>query len=52
MAALGGYLASDNTLSYEVVDQTLRANLDPSKHKVLEPNLKTIRAGMDAVATA
>jgi len=52
MAALGGYLAADNTLSYEVVDQTLRANLDPSKHKVLEPNLKTIRAGMDVVAKA
>ena len=49
MAALGAYLASDSTLSYDIVDEVLRANLDPSKHALLEPNLKTIRAGMDAV---
>jgi len=50
MAALGAYLAADPTLSYDMVESTLRANLDPSKHALLEPNLNTIRAGMEAVA--
>ena len=52
MAALGALLAADNTLSYDVMDEVLRANLAPSKHKLLEPNLKTVRAGMEAVGAA
>ncbi len=52
MAALGAMLAADTTLSLEIVEETLRANLDPSKHALLEPNLKTIRAGMAAVTSA
>ncbi|MCK5860855.1 MAG: 2-oxoacid:acceptor oxidoreductase family protein [Candidatus Hydrogenedentes bacterium] len=48
MAALGAYLAVGGILSYDVVDATLRANLHPSKQALLEPNLETIRAGMEA----
>ncbi len=49
MAALGAWLAVDDVLDYETVAETLRTNLDPSKHALLEPNLETIRAGMAAV---
>lgn len=52
VAALGAYLASDDTLTCDIVEEVLRANLDPSKHALLEPNLKVIRAGMEAAAGA
>ncbi len=52
MAALGAWLATDDTLSIETVEETLRANLHPSKHALLEPNIETIRAGMAAVTSA
>lgn len=48
MAAWGAYLASDTLLSYEIAEEVLRENLDPRKHAFLEPNLKVIRAGMEA----
>ncbi len=49
MAAIGAFLAADDTMRPEIVADTLREEGDPSKRHLVEKNIAAMHAGMDAV---
>lgn len=52
MAAIGAFLAADNTLKPEIVADTLREEGDPSKRHLVDKNIEAMYAGMEAVQAA
>lgn len=52
MAAIGAFLAADDTLTPEIVEITLRKEGDPSKRDLFDRNIAAMHAGMEAVHAA